>query len=450
MATRREVMLGSAAALAGCAVGAPRPLPADAVAATPRLLDAPPVNLPRAFEWMEREGLDALVVSDPVNVYHLSGFWPATARMGYDAPVVAVLARDPARPLAVVTGEFTWYYLLSDNGFRYPLETFLYGAPPDPGRQAAAWQEGTILQAESRVFPDAGIAPMSARERRRAEDARASIARHPLEAGRDAALVRALRWAGLDRGRIAVDGDAVRATVERAGLSTLCASADTVLKRIRMVKSPTEVALLRAAATANVEAAVSAARAVREGATLREFRRRFYVEAARGGNRGVFMVVDGVSAEGVDEELREGQAFMFDAVSEGAGYHGDFARTVFVGEPAAAMRRITVAVHRSWEAVRAALRPGLRFSEITRIGREAMRASGQDLAVMFGPHSVGLFHNDAVGLGDLALEPGMVVSVDCPLLESGAGGTVHLEDLMLVTAAGAEPLHPVPPPVLEV
>ncbi len=38
----------------------------------------------------------------------------------------------------------------------------------------------------------------------------------------------------------------------------------------------------------------------------------------------------------------------------------------------------------------------------------------------------------------------MVLSVDCPPMEAGIGGTAHLEDLMLITKDGAEPLHTIP------
>ena len=74
------------------------------------------------------------------------------------------------------------------------------------------------------------------------------------------------------------------------------------------------------------------------------------------------------------------------------------------------------------------------------------------------PHSVGLFHTDHPqpsllsprAPDDLVLEENTVLSVDCPVFESGLGGTMHLEDLMLIGKDGAEPLHAVPPPVLVV
>jgi Xaa-Pro aminopeptidase len=451
---RREMLAaatGLAAAAGGCGpVPGDGPRPRSGLPPSPLdvLRDGPPVNLDRAREVMAREGLDGLVVANPVNVYHLTGYWPATSRMGHEAPLLALMTRDAARPIALVSAEFTYYYLLSDLRFDWPLEVFLYTGALD-GSQLAAARAGRYTAepapAPSRTFADAGLAPLTERERARQAAVRAAAQRQGASADRDFALLKALRWSGLDRGRVAVDADIIRAVFEQAALPATVTAADRTLKQIRIVKSPREIALHRAAA-----AAVAACAAVRAGASCRDLRTAFHAEAARRGNRGVFMVIDGVSAEGVDAPFRDGQAFLIDAVSEGAGYHGDFARTVCVGEPSRPMAAATAAIYLGWQEIRAALRPGLRFTEITAIGREAVRKAGYDFLVAFQPHSVGLYHNDAIGLGDLTLEPGMVLSVDCPVMQAGIGGTAHLEDLTLITTTAAEPLHPVTESVIRV
>jgi Xaa-Pro aminopeptidase len=76
---------------------------------------------------------------------------------------------------------------------------------------------------------------------------------------------------------------------------------------------------------------------------------------------------------------------------------------------------------------------------------------GSDLRVPFQPHCVGLAHTDQPRFGlngeaiDMVLEPGMTISVDCPLMEVGTTGTMHMEDLTLITADGSEPLHAAAP-----
>lgn len=86
------------------------------------------------------------------------------------------------------------------------------------------------------------------------------------------------------------------------------------------------------------------------------------------------------------------------------------------------MKKATEAIALGWATVRDALRPGLRFSDITALGRETLRKVGYGFEVAFAPHSVGLYHTDAAGLGDLVLEPGMILSVDCPVMQAGIGG----------------------------
>ena len=110
------------------------------------------------------------------------------------------------------------------------------------------------------------------------------------------------------------------------------------------------------------------------------------------------------------------------------------------------------------QEVREQLRPGLRFSEIVALGSEAVRKAGFEAVIGFGPHSVGLAHTDEPGevhggfwrKPDFVLEPGMIISVDCPTLDTGIGGSAHCEDLVLITDTGAEPIHPLHEPVIVV
>jgi Xaa-Pro aminopeptidase len=122
------------------------------------------------------------------------------------------------------------------------------------------------------------------------------------------------------------------------------------------------------------------------------------------------------------------------------------------------MKQVTAATLRAWRDIQAALRPGLPFAEIPNSGRESLRPQGVDFSVSFTPHSVGLFHTDhpqrsafePEPLAPLVLEQDMILAVDCPPGDTGAGGSTHLEDLVWIRAEGAEPIHAVPPNVLVV
>jgi Xaa-Pro aminopeptidase len=447
MIDRRSALAGIAATAAAATMPAPAnakqgaaALPATDVAVPPR---GPRMNMARAYEIMERQGIDALVLGEGLNFYHASGYWPVTTRMGHAPSNFVIVSRNDSQPLAMVLASFTYYYLLADVHRPEDFPTYLYTAPSgDTG------PDGQPQAAPVSVFRDRKEVPLDDIEARRGSLALMAAREVGASAGARHALARALNDAGLIRGTLACDHPTVRRLLEEAAPGATLVEADDALRRIRPVKSELEIALMRQAATANAEAALAAVRMVREGATHHELRNAFWAEAARRGNHGVFMVIDRVSAEGFDAPFRDGQAFLIDAVSEYQGYHGDYGRTVFIGEPSRPMAKATKAVGAAWNEVRAAMKPGMRFSQISALGQETLRKMGADYTVSFTPHSVGLYHTDHVGMAgaaasreDLVLEKGMILSVDCPLLEAGVGGSAHLEDLTLITATGSESIN---------
>jgi Xaa-Pro aminopeptidase len=273
-----------------------------------------------------------------------------------------------------------------------------------------------------------------------------------------AAIVAAMRDMGLWQGRIGFDHPVIAEVAERHGHPGALVQADNVLREIRLIKSPLEIALMARAAEANVAALNATGRAIRAGATHAELQALFRREAALRGNTAVFVNVDRVSSEVSRIAVADGQTLMLDGVSQHLGYHGDFARTVFVGEPTRAAARAAEAAAFAWSAIREQLRPGLRYSDIVALGQEALRKGGFDAVIGFGPHSVGLAHTDEPGevhggfwrKPDILLEPGMILSVDCPVLDTGIGGSGHCEDLVLITPDGCEPIHSLHEPVIVV
>jgi len=171
------------------------------------------------------------------------------------------------------------------------------------------------------------------------------------------------------------------------------------------------------------------------------------------------MTIDRVSSElPTMDRIHDGQTLFLDGVGHVQNYHGDYARTVFVGEPSAAARRGGAAVTLGWQAICEQLRPGLAFSEIAEIG-QSRAAPGRgrrhrrfrpaqcriDAFGRAGRETGGFYVKD-----ELFLEKDMVLSVDCPVMETGIGGSVHIEDLVVITADGVEPIHAVGDHVLTV
>ena len=336
---------------------------------------------------------------------------------------------------------FLYYYTWADGRSRSDVQPWLYGDLGD----SADLSPGP-------VFPfcaDVGEVPLSGLElhRRDTLDRVASDQAQFRDTG--AALVSAMKDMGLWRGRIGFDDPVIAAVMARHEHPGAAVQGDNAVREVRLIKSPLEQQLMARAAEANAQALLATAQAVRAGARHCDLQALFRAEAASRGNTSVFLNVDRVSSDLSTTKLVEGQALFLDAVSHFLHYHGDFARTVFIGEPRKSARRAAEASGLAWQAIREKLRPGLRFSEIAAIGQQAVRSAGYETNIGFGPHSCGLAHTDEPGEDhggfwrkpDFVLEAGMVISVDCPVLDTGIGGSAHCEDLMLITSDGAQCIH---------
>ncbi|NDE01676.1 MAG: M24 family metallopeptidase [Gammaproteobacteria bacterium] len=387
----------------------------------------------RASRILAAENLDALLVCQGRNVFHVTNFFPLMERMSLTATTLALVPRDPAKPVALIIPAFSYYYIMADDGVVPGVQPYVFTSPADDDQATAP-----------RLYRLSGEA--SAKEQRRRT---ALTAAAPYHADMARALRAALRELKLENARIGYDDDPAIALLSKAASTVQMQAAEDTARRIRLVHTPASIRMMRLASQANVEAAHATVAAARSLGSIRAIRQRFYAEAALRGNLGVFMVVNGSSSEAHDEPLREGSAFLIDCVSHLRNFHGDFGRTVFVGEPTARMRYCTTAMSTCWQELQPMLKPGLRFDEVAGLGNGLLRKFGFDVPMTFGPHAVGLAHNDQPrrsadgGAANLVMEENMILSIDMPLFETGSGGTAHLEDLVLITPSGAVPIHAV-------
>lgn len=410
------------------------------------------MNLVRAIEVMERHQLDGLVLGEPVNVFHALGHWPQIGRTrpGQPPGTFALIARERPGQWGLVASRFLHHYSWADGRDRADVACWLYNQPGDGG------DEVLDPVPQGPVLPQAPAAALTTAEEHRAAISAREAGRTAMAGDTGAAIVAAMRGLGLWRGRIGFDDPVIAQVCTTHDHPGTVVNADNILREIRLVKSPLEQALMARAALTNVDALNAVAHAVRAGASHYELQSLFRCEAAARGNTAVFLNVDRVSSELSRVKIADGQTLMVDGVSQFLGYHGDFARTVFVGDPTRAAERAAQAAAFGWQAVREKLRAGLRYSEIVAIGADAVRAAGYDAVIGFSPHSVGLAHTDEPGevhggfwrKPDIVLEPGMILSVDCPTLNTGIGGSAHCEDLVLITENGCEPIHPLHEPVI--
>ena len=442
---RRDLLGGlaatGAAGLAAQANAAVEPSRLRMGVSVPPPILGPRMNFEQADKVMAELELDAIVLGGGKNVYHATGLDLTATKMGHTPGVYALITRQQDQRLSLIAPTFLYYYTIAMDHRHSDFPAYLYAGPGEEVEDAELRLDDLPL------YPDLEHEPLDFIETTRLSIVERAVRAEAARPRLKNALAKALKDTGAAGGRIAADVQPVTRNVSEAAVKATVVSADDALRRIRPVKSDVEIRLMRYAAQANAEAALQAASTVRAGADVRELRAVFFAAAAARGMRGVFMVIDRVSSPTYAATLRDGQCFSIDCVSEYMGYHGDFARAIYVGEPSKRMQQVSELTGRSWDHVRENLKPGVKFSEVRRMGQEALRKMGADFSISFSPHSVGLYHTDHVGTGgsppreDIVLEPRMVLSVDCPMGATGMGGSSHLEDLMLITEDGAEPIN---------
>lgn len=128
-------------------------------------------------------------------------------------------------------------------------------------------------------------------------------------------------------------------------------------------------------------------------------------------------------------------------------YISDITRTFIIGEPTAEMRKVYETVLAANLAGIAAAKPGVMLQEVDAAARAVIEAAG------YGPyfthrtgHGVGLSVHEGpyvVAGNTQVLQPGMVMSVEPGIYLPGKFG-VRIEDLVVIEDAGARPLNRAP------
>jgi Xaa-Pro aminopeptidase len=149
--------------------------------------------------------------------------------------------------------------------------------------------------------------------------------------------------------------------------------------------------------------------------------------------------------------LRRGDGVVLDFGGVYDGYCVDLTRTLYLGAPAAVLGRMADAVKEAHAAAIAAVRPGVRPSEIDAAARHVLTRHGFGDAFGHGTgHGLGLeVHEDPritrmpAAAPDAPVEPGVVFTIEPGVYLEGLGG-LRIEDDVLVVDHGCEVLTDVP------
>ena len=439
-------MLGGREAHANWGLIAPGPVPGQEFDGSSL------VNKPRAYEVMEREGVDGIVALNPVNVFYLGNYFSYELQKLRAIPSFAVMPRDPDKPSFLVVASSDLWFIA--NGDREHPEIIPYGAPSswENYRNPELWSEEPEPRSFSRM-PDNtdGFTEIEKgwyELEKRWETGKAATP--------EWGLVNALKEAGLINGKIAVDDMRVADILNTLGQDTVtCVPGDNTFRKIRMVKSDVELKHMRTIAQVNQDACMAMLSQIEVGMTKADFDGIFIVEAAKRGAKAMW-IASGTIGGFRHGTVVEGQAMMVDAVSQINYYHGDFGRTWCVGEPNKELQERIRLTSIAREIAHEIVRPGMLYSELRETVTAAVKkASPSGWTMGVGPHTVGLQHTDQAyrdGLpfvvgDDHTFQENMVLTIDLPQVEIGWGAT-HLEDLILITKNGFEPLGTMDDPLV--
>jgi Xaa-Pro aminopeptidase len=154
-----------------------------------------------------------------------------------------------------------------------------------------------------------------------------------------------------------------------------------------------------------------------------------------------------------DAVLQRGDLVKLDFGALVGGYHSDMTRTVVLGPAAGWQRELHALVAEAQAAGRAALAPGTEVTAVDAAARDVVERAGRGEEFVHGlGHGVGLQIHEAPYVGRTgtgALAAGMVVTVEPGVYLEGRGG-VRIEDTLVVRDEGPELLTHTTRELLEV
>lgn len=276
--------------------------------------------------------------------------------------------------------------------------------------------------------------------------------------GPEAAIRTALGAVGAAAARTLMVGETMRADHLLALQAHLPGAAvrlaAPVLGRMRLVKTPAEIAALKAAAALADRAVLAAAEACRPGVTELDVAgavNRAFLDA--GADEVAFAII----ASGPNgafphhhtgpRRIEAGDAVVCDLGCRLGGYPSDVTRMVVLGDGPAGYSRVHAVVEDAVQAGMAAVRPGVPARAVDAAARGVIERAG------YGPyfthrtgHGLGVSGHEPpwiTGTNDAPLEPGMVFSIEPGIYLPGRFG-VRLEDIVVVTDTGCERLSALP------
>ncbi|RST84626.1 aminopeptidase P family protein [Aquibium carbonis] len=271
---------------------------------------------------------------------------------------------------------------------------------------------------------------------RRAVAHLASIGRSGARIGVEPAFLPSDAW------KVLADGLEGATLVDATGL----------MERMRALKTPHELSLLRQASELITDSMMATIAAAREGTTKIEIIERLRREETNRGLQFEYCLLTlGASHNRASSEQawRAGEVLSIDSGGNWGGYIGDLCRMGVLGEPDGELEDLLGEVEAVQQAAFSKVRAGARGGDMIAHAEGVLKASGVAAFTDFFAHGMGLISHEAPFLmtnhpvayegvdAERPLEAGMVLSIETTMLHPKRG-FIKLEDTLAVTDGGFE------------
>jgi Xaa-Pro aminopeptidase len=404
-------------------------------------------RLRRVRQEMAKREIDTLIVSDPANLYYLSGYqcsWYQDGRPKnwYPASCIAVN----------VNADDFIYFEDIDEVINSRITSITRDLRPT-ALALTEWREQDSAEAVGADDPRSAILPAG-------------------EVFPGRAIAKELAAEGWLGGNVALEfwsyrpnrgySELFQAEIEREGVRAIVDGSD-VVNRVRRIKSPQELAYIHDAARI-AELGIEAARnAMRPGVMeIEVWAEADYAMAKRGGEHSAIQKMMGsgekshsLHGHASRRRLQHGDIINMDLSGVVRRYHSNLARSFSIGESSAEVRAQVDRTNRVFEATFKAMHPGVRVLEFLDAGRAVAEAEGiwndvwwfggYELGIAFPPCWVGDFvYDHRSAKPDDTLEPGFVGNHEFNFYLPGGHGIRELIDTFEVTSSEIRWMHDFP------
>lgn len=403
------------------------------------------LNRKRASALMAERGLDAMVLTQPETIQYAVGSHPGVSAISRRATAGMLLVpADPDSPLAAVIGDGQYVDFKAATGIedvRTHLVWFdsaVFPASADRNASAAGLlvSKGRITGSNSQKARPAQYDPASALSQ----------------------LADICSERGLDKGKLGLEYDFVPSTDMPLFRDTLPKArfddVSDIVRRLRSIKAPQEIAWLRRAATLSQAGLEHLRGEIAEGHTAADMTRIWREGVARkaesdGGEKpdsSWTYISVGPIAFGAGGPFSKGDVVRLDMGVVIKGYSSDVGRTWSLGEPSVAQRSVFDALREAFESCMPLIKAGTVIADLHRQATKVMHKRGFT-SYERGHYGHGLgasvFSEEWPFLSpdeETCLEENMVIAFETPYYIDGLGSLI-VEDQMLITRDGHDNMY---------